>query len=216
MGAQAPVDRDGRDDATPAATCPVPGGGTRQEGAAPRPSARRRALTPRRLWPSPASRATPFWTRVRPADDIGAAPRTGPDGAHPRHAARAERNARRVLPHRSRRTALCILAGRPLRRRRGLEPRLFDRTGHERRRARAALALRRRLRVKRGRPHTLGIGRLLQGTTLTSMSSIASVAAGDRMRQLRCEAALKARSWLLLSPQEDAAVYLHCTSGSFG
>ncbi len=48
-------------------------------------------------------------------------------------------------------------------RRRGPEPRLFDRTGHERRRARVKVDLRRRLRVERGRPRHAGVEVAVRG-----------------------------------------------------
>ena len=167
VGAQAPVDRDGRDDATLAATCLVAAADAAFRGKKGGTAAQRASQWASDAAPAlaiaEASRAHAVFLGRVPAGRRHRVRRRGPDARR-----------RRIFETRGggpseNRAAVCKFIGvrgrglvhfgpaRPLRRRRGLEPRLFDRTGHERRRARAALALRRRLRVKRGRPRHAGV-----------------------------------------------------------
>ena len=130
VGAQAPVDRDGRDDATLAATCLVAAADAAlfEDRAAPQPSARRGGpRTPRRRRRRPSPRRagrTPSFTRVSGPTTSRAAPRTGrPTASRLRDTRRrAERGSARRCASSGRGVrgrALCILGrARPIKERR--------------------------------------------------------------------------------------------------
>ena len=202
----------GRDAAAPARRASWPRRTRRSAAgrAAPQPSARRSGpRTPRRRWPSPrrAGRTPSFWTSACGPTTSRAAPRTGrPTASHlPDRGGGPARIARRC--------AFIGVRGRGLVHfrpaRLGDVADLSHVCSTERVMSdgvHGPLALRRRSRVKRGRPRHVASKSpsAACGTTLTSIASIASVAAGDRMRQLRCEAALKAQKLAAVVSSDDA------------
>ena len=216
VGSHAPVDRDGRDDATLAATCLVAAadaalrgkkGGTSQQRASQWASDAAPALAI-----AEASRAhAVFLDACLRADDVACgAEDSKPDGvASSRHAAAGRARIARRCASSSEFAdeALCILG------RRGLFGDVAD-LSHVCSTERVMSDGVHGLRWLCAADYASNADDLVTlaskspsaacGTTLTSIASIASIAAGDRTRQLRCEAALKARKLAAVVSSDDA------------
>ena len=203
VGSHAPVDRDGRDDATLAATCLIAAADAALRGKKGGTAAQRASQWASDAAPAlaiaEAGRATPFSSRRACGRRHRGGAEDQADGvASSRHAAAGRARIARRCASSSEFAdeALCILG------RRGLFGDVAD-LSHVCSTERVMSDGVHGLRWLCAADYASNADDLVTlaskspsaacGTTLTSIASIASIAAGDRMRQLRCEAALKAR-----------------------